>query len=321
MAVSWEPAQWLRKVIPQEVSWRAFRRRHYTVQARLLMTRRVSLKSRARRFLDLRTPRLAAAWRWTRDNFDYVTAKPYQTSFGATLLGPQDLDAERLASNETAQFVKCLSDVDAVVDVGAHIGYFTLLAAAHQKSVFAIEPNRLNLRLLLRNLMSNDGKGVEVFATALGYETGVKALFGGGQGASLDREWAKTRANYHTLVPVNTLSNLLGERLAGKRLLIKIDAEGYENQIVRGGTTFLDAKPRPIWIVEHAFPESQSSRAMAAFVELFEMFWTRGYDVLSISDEERLVSRFDVNDWMEHGHPSFGWAYYMFRETGSRIDV
>jgi FkbM family methyltransferase len=279
------------------------------------------MKNIIRRFIDRRVRPLARSWRWTRDNVKFMTAKRCQTSFGFTLYGDASLDEERLASNEAREFIGCLSAIDLVLDVGSHVGYFALLAAAHGKPVIAIEPNPLNLRLLLRNLSANDAKGIEVFPVALSSEVGVKPLFGGGQGASLKDGWGRANANYRTLVPVNTLSNLLGARLRGKRLLIKIDAEGSEKEIVSGGKVLLEMRPQPIWIIEHAFPDSLNEELNSAFKEFFELFWANDYDAYSIWGEKRLVTPEEIDRWLDAGQQAFGWMYYMFRERQAERSI
>lgn len=68
---------------------------------------------------------------------------------------------------------------DVFLDVGANIGYFTVLAAASvgpQGRVFAVEPEPDNLALLRENLRLND-LSAEVLACALSDTAGEAALF------------------------------------------------------------------------------------------------------------------------------------------------
>jgi hypothetical protein len=58
----------------------------------------------------------------------------------------------------TAVFLSLITDGDVVVDLGAHVGYYTLLAARRvgpEGRVFAFEPNPDNFRLLVKNIESN----------------------------------------------------------------------------------------------------------------------------------------------------------------------
>jgi FkbM family methyltransferase len=63
-----------------------------------------------------------------------------------------------------------------VVDAGAHIGYFTLLAAARGAEVLAIEPNPATFHALRRNVEGNRFANVRCVSVALGREQATASL-------------------------------------------------------------------------------------------------------------------------------------------------
>ncbi len=80
---------------------------------------------------------------------------------------------EYRAANEVIKSAK-----DAIVDVGAHAGFFSMYCRALNEKVkiFAVEPEPKNLKLLKQNLDENKILGVKVIAGALAGETGERQL-------------------------------------------------------------------------------------------------------------------------------------------------
>ena len=68
---------------------------------------------------------------------------------------------------------------DVVVDIGAHIGIFTLYAAHHAKNgkIYSFEPAEDNFRLLKENIRINNFRNVEVFNKAVGGKKGKLIFF------------------------------------------------------------------------------------------------------------------------------------------------
>ena len=81
---------------------------------------------------------------------------------------------------QTILFRKLVDEGMNVVDIGANIGYYTLLAAelvGEKGKVFAFEPEPSNYDLLLRNVEINGYKNVTVVRKAVSNETGESSLF------------------------------------------------------------------------------------------------------------------------------------------------
>jgi len=68
---------------------------------------------------------------------------------------------------------------NAVVDVGAHAGFFSMYCHSLNEKVkiYAVEPEPANLKLLKQHLDENKISGVEVVAVALASESGERQLF------------------------------------------------------------------------------------------------------------------------------------------------
>jgi FkbM family methyltransferase len=138
-----------------------------------------------------------------------------------------------------------------VFDVGANVGYFSLLAAklaGAGGAVFAFEPLPGNVATLRRNASLNPGLApIEVVPAAVGASGGhahMASSFGG-----LTASFVDTGAPGATAVAVVSLD----EEVAAGRLpppdFVKIDVEGAEALVLAGMTHVLESN-RPVVLVE-----------------------------------------------------------------------
>jgi FkbM family methyltransferase len=114
------------------------------------------------------------------------------------------------------------------IDVGAHVGLYTILALEAGAEVVAVEPQEIALRQLRANLALN-GYRAEMVCAALADAPGRMALDG-------------PDVSQHALVlgsvgdvEVTTLDALLGDRVAE----VKIDVEGAERLVLEGASRAL----------------------------------------------------------------------------------
>jgi predicted RNA methylase len=80
------------------------------------------------------------------------------TPYGILLTPPISPRAQMLGIYETPAskiLEKELKDARLFIDVGAHVGYYTLLASKIAKEIISIEPNPFNYKLLKFNLRIN----------------------------------------------------------------------------------------------------------------------------------------------------------------------
>lgn len=125
-----------------------------------------------------------------------------------------------------------------VVDAGAHVGYYTLEAAARvgpNGRVYAFEPEPENYGLLLRNIELNGLHNVVAVNQALSNQTGQTTLYL----TQLDTGRHSTyrpdmppRGELH--VPTTTMDEFLETQGWPKVDVVKIDVEGAEGDVLEG---------------------------------------------------------------------------------------
>ena len=158
-------------------------------------------------------------------------------------------------------------------------------------------------------------KKAEALNVALGEVKGKCLLYGGGEGASLLKNWGGMASTYAREVEVDTLEGLLRSRPSTERILIKIDVEGHEPAVLSGARGLLMREKAPTWIIEHSFRENQDGGVKPRFLDLFEMFWNAGYQCLTFDRERRIVRRDDVDRWLRTGVRDFGDVNYIFQKA------
>jgi FkbM family methyltransferase len=134
---------------------------------------------------------------------------------------------------ETRLVTRLLQPGDVFVDVGAHIGWFTTLAAAKVGSagqVIACEPYPANKALLERNVRLNGSSNVHLVGAALGSSAGtLRIAMGPDSGSVTAVGWAhRNEAD----VVMTTLDDVVDASLAVT--LLKIDVEGWEAHVLTG---------------------------------------------------------------------------------------
>lgn len=142
------------------------------------------------------------------------------------------------------------------LDVGAYVGFYTLLAAHANPAgrVFAFEPHPGAHDRLVRNVARNGIANAECLAVAAGDRDGTAEFFHVGTkvptSSSLSFEFMKPHAGLRRLmVQVTTLDSFVRERRLTRVDLVKIDTESTESQVLRGMREVL-RRDRPAIVCE-----------------------------------------------------------------------
>jgi FkbM family methyltransferase len=157
--------------------------------------------------------------------------------------------------NHTELTVRLLQSGDTYIDVGANIGYFTIMAAkcvGPTGKVYSIEAEESTYRLLLENLRLNGLTNVEPLHMAVADQEGFARI-----GPIDSRNIGTARVSFidapgttMDAVVARPLAVIVGDRLAQARL-IKVDVEGAEAKVLPGiFRSIADAESQTIVVAE-----------------------------------------------------------------------
>ena len=126
-----------------------------------------------------------------------------------------------------------INSSDVIMDIGAHIGAFSVWAAQKAVSgqVFAFEPNPENYALLEENKKLNDLTNIHTFNSAVSEIRGQAKLFTS-DFHNMTHSFFEEGTRDNILVPTISLADIFEEYRLEKVHFLKIDAEGAEYQII-----------------------------------------------------------------------------------------
>jgi FkbM family methyltransferase len=180
-----------------------------------------------------------------------------------------------------------------VIDVGANVGWFTMLAASlvgPQGRVIAVEPWSENCRLLLNSIRQNGFDHVELWPVGLDRDAGWAHFMThvGSNGGLIPDGPEGILSGRGTVIPVFALDDLLPDDLPVN--FVKVDVEGAEYRVIQGGQKTLE-RWKPLVVSE--FSLEMTSRVSGVDpVEYLRWFTTRGWELHLIDRETRALRRF-----------------------------
>jgi FkbM family methyltransferase len=173
-------------------------------------------------------------------------------------------------------------------DVGSHVGLWSAFAAhivGKQGGVYAFEPSSSVYEQLERNAVVNPP--MVPMKCGVGSRDEESSFFGQGIASSGSFVESVTKINEHYLpavpiapkkVTIRALDSLVRE-LAVSPNLIKVDVEGFELEVLRGGVELI-RRTRPIWIIEVHPPQLELSGGSEQALKDFLI--SRGYSIETI---------------------------------------
>ena len=174
----------------------------------------------------------------------------------------------------TREIRTAFSKGDVVIDIGANIGYFTLLAASmvgDSGKVIAFEPNPPNCELIRLSMHANDFRNIVVHQAAVLDEAQTVALEVEGSNAGI----AHGIQEGDLVVEAVVLDGFLQ---AESRIdVIKMDIEGTEARALRGMISLV-RKHRPVIFTEF-FPVQLRDKSRVAPEDYLGDLQSLGYDL------------------------------------------
>jgi FkbM family methyltransferase len=204
---------------------------------------------------------------------------------------------------EVGLFKESLATGMVVVDVGANVGYYTLIAArivGEQGRVFGFEPDPRTLAALRANVAANRLRNVTVIGKAASDREGECEMYldSSANRSSLYRSASLDRVMRRDLIETTTVDNVLGGLAAD---VVKMDIEGAEPAALRGMRRSL--KPETVLFLEFAPPVLASAGTDA---DEFRRLLLDEFASVEMISGRRLVPFNPVSEWYTNLRCS-GW--------------
>ena len=140
---------------------------------------------------------------------------------------------EKKRINQLHHFSKEICS-EILIDIGAHIGFYSILSSDRFKQIYSFEPQERNFKVLKKNINNNKIKNIKIFNFGLGEHKEV--LIGNSNtkgelfqtsGFSLSKDNKEGER-----VLIKNGDDVL--KFKNKILTIKIDVEGFESFVLKG---------------------------------------------------------------------------------------
>jgi FkbM family methyltransferase len=191
----------------------------------------------------------------------------------------------------TATLRKVLAPGATLIDIGANVGWFSLLGASivgPSGHVVAVEPNPRNVALLRESVKDNGFENVDVLPVALAERQGVAALETDGSNGRvipIDGPPPETmEASF--VVATYPLDELLDDVGTSRVDVMKIDVEGAEPLVLLGATKTISQR-RPVLISEF-YPMALDCSPWGNAADYLAMLRAFGYRLAVIGHDTTL---------------------------------
>lgn len=175
---------------------------------------------------------------------------------------------------ETIKWIQEMDKNSIFYDVGANIGLYSIISGMlNSKKVVAFEPSFFNLQILSKNIFKNK-LAEKILIVPISLDSNISQGFfnlstieQGGANSSFENE--QTILNKNNVLKYNTISLTLDEFLKNFNKLkpdyLKIDVDGIESQILKGGSKVLEN-------VKSVLIESNSTDDEREIIKLMDFF-------------------------------------------------
>jgi FkbM family methyltransferase len=174
---------------------------------------------------------------------------------------------------ETQVFARLLQADVEFFDIGANIGWYSLLAGKRLESrgtVHAFEPVPENVALLARNVAANALNNVRVNPYALGRTNGTTPMFLSGDNKGDHRAYPSSKEGRHAIPAGLRRLDAYFDRATRRPLLVKMDTQGFEYDVLLGMGDILARHPAEIVMVIEFWPHglAQNGTAVESLIGL-----------------------------------------------------
>jgi FkbM family methyltransferase len=213
-------------------------------------------------------------------------------------IGDAILKAKAYEPHVTALIRTTLKKDDVFLDLGANVGYFTLLAASLVKDagkVIAFEPNPQNQQLLYASIVKNGFSNIKVYPYAVSDSETLLRFTTVGSNGGVVTDFSKDQ-RYFLLVQAVVLDDMLTNE--ARIDVVKIDIEAHEPSAIRGMAALINRhKPK---IITEYHPWAMQLNNAEAPLEYLQQIYSFGYSLSIIEPTGNLLAVSNADDIMHY---------------------
>jgi len=183
---------------------------------------------------------------------------------------------------------------DIVLDIGANIGYYTLIAArlvGPEGKVFAFEPDPMNFNLLKKNVEMNGYRNVVLVNKAVASKTEKLRLFLSEENKADHRIYDSHDGRLSIEIDAIRMDDFLADS-DGRIDFIKMDIQGAEGGAVQGMPILLE-KNRRLKMVTEFWPFGLKQFGVEPS-EYIELFVKHGFVLYEIDERRKSIQPADI---------------------------
>ena len=207
---------------------------------------------------------------------------------------------DKIWEPETTKLIKnIIHEGDVGIDLGANIGYFTMLMAnlvGTSGKIFSFEPEPQNFEILQKNIKQNHLKNVVANQSAIGDINGKIKLYLSNTNAGWHKVFPKQFIDYEVSdknIDVKICS--LDKEFIDKKIdFIKMDIEGYEWNAIKGGKKILEEN-HDVKLIFEFFPMALRANNVKPDTVLTYLL-DIGFHIYAIDENMRLLD-FSIDDF------------------------
>lgn len=212
------------------------------------------------------------------------------------------LSSSEFHENFETQLVRNLiKKGDTVLDIGANIGYYTLIFAklvGREGKVFAFEPDLENFNLLKKNVKINGYRNIILVNKAVSNKNGKEKLYISIYNKGDHRIFDVNDGRKYIEIETIKLDDYF-KNYNGNIDFIKIDVQGAEGGVIEGMLNLLE-KNRDLKILSEFVP-SLSTLFGFKPKEFFNMLLKNGFKPNYIDEKRQKIFPIIVDDWIKKG--------------------
>jgi len=205
--------------------------------------------------------------------------------------------------NQTEIVKKYVREGDIVIDIGAHVGYYTLLMAqlvGKNGKVYSFEPDPVNFQLLKKSVEINGFENVVLIQKAVSNITDKVKLFLGDDDSAINRIYDAKLGDAKESIDVNSVT--IDEYFKENDELInfiKLDSEGSEVKIINGMKQFLSRNKKLVMMTEFfPFLIKKSGDEPNQYLKSLEK---SGFSIYNILDKNEKTNKINSENFLESG--------------------